>query len=58
MEPLKSFEEYEERYGRQGYDFLMPYVPLSVRHGSRRKRLAWWWLGRRETLALWIAPWL
>jgi hypothetical protein len=34
------------------------FVPLSVRHGNRRRRLAWWWSGRRESVALWLAPWL
>lgn len=34
------------------------WVPLSVREGGRRKRLAWWISGRREDLAFWLAPWI
>ena len=35
-----------------------PYVPLSVRYGGRRKKIAWWMKGVRERVALWLAPWL
>lgn len=34
------------------------YVPLSVRHGNRRKRFGWRIQIRREALALRLAPWL
>lgn len=34
------------------------YVPLSVRHGNRRKKLGWWFSSRREAVALKLAPWL
>lgn len=34
------------------------YVPLHVREGGRRDRFAWWVGGRRERLAVRIAPWL
>lgn len=33
------------------------HVPLSVRNGGWRLRLDWWWRGRREEVALWLAPW-
>ncbi len=35
-----------------------PYVPLSVRYGGSREKLGWWLSGRREWLALKLAPWL
>jgi hypothetical protein len=34
------------------------YVPLSVRYGGRRKKIGWWLKGRRQAVALWLAPWL
>jgi hypothetical protein len=34
------------------------WTPLSVRDGNGRKRIAWWVKGRREALALKLAPWL
>lgn len=34
------------------------FVPLSIREGSRRKRVRWGWLCVREWIALRIAPWL
>lgn len=34
------------------------FVPLSVRQGNRRKKFSWRVLGRREALALRLAPWL
>lgn len=36
----------------------MSYVPLSVREGSRRKKLGWFVRGQRERAAVWLAPWL
>jgi hypothetical protein len=34
------------------------YVPLSVRCGGRGVKLGWWAKGRRQALALRLAPWL
>lgn len=34
-----------------------PYVPVTVRYGGPRKRLAWRIKGWREDLALTLAPW-
>lgn len=34
------------------------HVPLSVRNGGRRKRINWWIKGKRQQLALRLAPWL
>lgn len=34
------------------------HIPLSVREGGWRKRVAWRLKGWRELLALWLAPWL
>lgn len=34
------------------------YVPMSVRHGSRRKRVGWMIASWREAVALRLAPWL
>jgi hypothetical protein len=34
------------------------YIPLSVRYGGPRKRFGWWLKGRRQAVALWLAPWL
>lgn len=34
------------------------YVPPSVRYGGRRAKLDWWFKGRREAVAIWLAPWL
>lgn len=36
----------------------MNHVPLSVREGNRRKKFGWWLEGRREALAVRLAPWL
>lgn len=36
----------------------LSYIPLSVREGNCRKRFAWHVKGRREALALRLAPWL
>ena len=38
--------------------FSRDFVPLSVRHGGPRVRLGWWLKGRREAIALRLAPWL
>jgi hypothetical protein len=44
--------EYTSKAAERGF------VPLSVRHGSRSLKFFWWWAGRREALALRLAPWL
>lgn len=38
----------------------MNYVPLSVREAPRfsRRRFVWWWSGRKEAVAVRLAPWL
>lgn len=34
------------------------WVPLHVREGGWREKLAWWVSGRREALAYRLAPWI